>query len=156
MVRLPGSSARPGASAKAAASALRVGMVKLALGQATTKRGATVNWVAGAVALAVALSSLAFPLWLVRREAARWRRFRQAHGEPEVVARRVAAKAQRANAPPLRLLLFRSSTTRWEPAGDGGSRRQSSRHEREPARRRQRRPRGNPTVSCWPAIVLML
>jgi hypothetical protein len=99
-------------------------------------RGATVNWVAGAAALAVALSSLAFPWWLVRREAARWRRFRQAHGEPVVVARRVAAKAQRAKAPPLRLLPFRSPGDRWEPAADGGNRQQSSRHDREPAPRR--------------------
>jgi hypothetical protein len=104
--------------------------------------------------LAVALSSLAFPLWLARREAARWRRFRQAHGEPVVVARRVAAKAQRAKAPPLKLLLFRSSTNRWESAGDGGSRPQSSRHDREPALRRKRRPRGSAAVSCWSAIVL--
>jgi hypothetical protein len=118
------------------------------LGKQHNTRGATVNWVASAAALAVALSSLAFPWWLVRRETARWRRFRQAHGEPVVVARRVAAKAQRAKPPPLRLLLFCSPGDRWEPAADGGSRQQPSRHDREPAARRKRRPRGSAAVSC--------
>jgi hypothetical protein len=116
-------------------------------------RGATVHWVSGAAALLM-LSSVVVPWWLVRREAARWRRFRQTQGEPEVVARMVASRGQRSKGPPLRLLVF--STRRSEPAGDGGSRRQSSRQDPERARPAQRRPRGNATMSCWPAIVLML
>lgn len=80
-------------------------------------------WVASAAAVAVALLSVALPWWLVRREAARWRRFRQARGEPEVVARRVAAKAERSRLSPVKLMVFRSSTSRWEPAGEVGRRR---------------------------------
>jgi hypothetical protein len=120
-------------------------------GEQQQNEGATVIWVAGAAAFMVAILSVAFPLWLVRREAARWRRFRQAQGEPEVVARRVAAQADRSRLAPIRLMVFRSSTNRWEPVGDIGRRRQSSPH--DPARRRKRRPRGA-TVTCWPAIVL--
>jgi hypothetical protein len=122
---------------------------------ATRKReGVNVIWVASAAAVTVALLSVAFPWWLVRREAARWRRFRQTQGEPEVVARRVAANAERSKPAPGRLMVFRSSTNSWEPAGDGGSLRKSSTHDQLPARRGKRRPRGNAIVSCWPAIVL--
>lgn len=112
------------------------------------------SWIASAAVATVALLVVALPYWLVRREAARWRRFRQAQGEPEVVARSVAAKAKRSRLPPVRLMVFRRSTNRWEPAVASGSRRQSSPQDQEAARRGKRRPRGDATAICWPAIVL--
>ena len=112
------------------------------------------SWVASATVVAVGLLCMAFLMWLVRREAARWQRFRHVQGEPEVVAERVAANAERRRFAPLKLMVFRSATKRWEPAGETGSRRQPPRQEREPSRGGKRRPRGNATVSCWPAIVL--
>ena len=105
-------------------------------------------------AVVTGLLSLALLWWLVRREAARWRRFRQVQGEPEVVARRVAASVAPSQVPPVRLMVFRSSTKRWEPAGTVGSRRHSFKHGRELLRRGKCRPRGSATTTCWPALVL--
>jgi hypothetical protein len=112
----------------------------------------TVIWVACAAALAVALVCLALA-WLLRREDTRWRRFRQAQGEPEVVARRVAARPGRPGSIPLRLMVFRSDADRWEPAA-GLRRPQSLSIDQEASRRDARRPRASAPPRSWRANVL--
>jgi hypothetical protein len=112
----------------------------------------TVIWVAGAAAIAVALMWIALA-WLLRREDTRWRRFRQAQGEPEAVARRVAANPGRSRSVPPRLMVFRSALNRWEPVADA-RRRPSWSVDQEPSRRAARRPRASAPASGWRANVL--
>ena len=119
------------------------------------RKGATVIWVASAAAVMTVLLSLALSWWLVRRESGRWRRFRQTQGEPEVVARRVAAKRERSQLGPVGFMVFRSATNRWEAVGDVGRRRPSAKPDQGAAPRAKRRSRGNVMmVSCWPVILL--
>ena len=68
---------------------------------------------AGVAAVMVALA-LAAILWLVQREEARWREFRRIQGEPDVVARAVAARAGWSKFIPLGWMVFGSATDRWE------------------------------------------
>jgi hypothetical protein len=111
-----------------------------------------VIWVASAAAAMVGLLVLSW--WLVRREAGRWRRFREVQGEPVVVARRVAANRRRAQQEPLSLMVFRRSTNRWEPVGELGGRRRPANHDQEAVQRSRRRLRSVVMMSFWPVIVL--
>lgn len=102
-------------------------------------------WAAGAAAAMVALALAAVP-WLVRREETRWRRFRRAQGEPEVVARGVAARVGWPKFLPLGWMVFRRATNRWEPVPYLRRRRQWSGPEQESAPHARRRPRGGATA----------
>jgi hypothetical protein len=148
MVR-PLSPARP-----AAAPSIRRARVKHRPARARNEKqkGETVIWAVSAAAAMTGLLALSW--WLVRREGGKWRRFREAQGEPEVVARRVAANRRRAQQGPLSLMVFRSSTNRWESVVNIGRRRGSAERDQEAARPGRRRSRGIMMMSCWPVILL--
>lgn len=70
----------------------------------------TVIWLVIAAAVTVAL------VWrLVWREDARWRRFQQVHGDSEVFAQKMAARADRATLARVGSMVFSSSADHGDP-----------------------------------------
>ena len=105
-------------------------------------------WAAGVAAVMVALALAAIP-WLVRREEARWREFRRTQGEPDVVARGIAARAGWPKFIPLGWMVFGSATNRWESVIHLRRRRQWAGLEQESARHARRRPASSETARRW-------
>lgn len=70
----------------------------------------TVIWLVMAAAVTVGL------VWrLVWREEARWRRFQQVDGDPQVFAERIAARADRATLARLGSMVFSNSADQGDP-----------------------------------------
>lgn len=101
-------------------------------------------WAASA-AVMVVLALAAIP-WLVQREEARWREFRGTQGEPEAVAREVAARSGWPKFIPLGWMLFRSGTNRWESMIHLRRRRRWAGPEQGAPRHARRQQRGSATA----------